>query len=590
MPEETESTAPKVSATRSMRRIFGLARHELRLLGVATVALLAGSGLALLVPQGVRDLIDALSQSDGRAQLDAALVILLGVFVGVAAFGFLRGWLFTWAGERVVARLRRDLFSHLVGQEIGFFDAQRTGELLNRLAADTGVLQNSVTVNISMALRFGIQAVGSLAILFYSSTKLTLVMLSVVPVAAIGAVLFARRVRELATATQDALASANTVAEEVFGNLRTVRSFAQEQSEIARYSANVDEALDAGRRTGLAYGVFQGAGSLAAFAGLGMVLWVGGGMVIDGTLSTGDLTAYMMYTFYLAFSLGALSALFGDFNRAIGASQRVFELLDRRPQVGTAGGLAPASSEGEMVLDSVSFAYPTRPDVTVLHEVTLVLRPGRVVALVGHSGSGKSTVASLLARFYDPAGGMVRYDGADVRALDPDWLRRQVGMVSQEPVLFAASIADNIRYGRPSATDAEVEAAARVANAHVFIHELPERYATLVGERGVRLSGGQRQRIAIARAVLKDPKVLVLDEATSALDAESEHLVQEALERLMAGRASLVIAHRLSTVKNADEVVVFDHGRRVESGSHTELVARGGVYARLVEHQFQASA
>jgi ATP-binding cassette subfamily B protein len=303
-------------------------------------------------------------------------------------------------------------------------------------------------------------------------------------------------------------------------------------------------------------------------------------------MSVADLTAYLLYIFMLTAALGGLSSLYSDFNRAVGASERVFELLDRQPGVVTRDGKRLADPVGRMALEGLSFAYPTRPEVTVLNEVNLSLEPGKVLALVGQSGGGKSTVASLLLRLYDPTGGRVTFDGVDVRELDTTWLREQIGIVSQEPVLFATSIAENIRYGRPDATQAEVEAAARAANAHDFVTAFPEGYGTLVGERGVRLSGGQKQRIAIARAILKDPHVLILDEATSALDAESEHLVQEALDRLMRGRTTVVIAHRLSTVKTADRVVVIQQGRVVESGTHEALVAAGGAYRRLVEHQF----
>ncbi len=568
-----------------IRSWWDLVRPELSILSMATVSLLIGSSLTLLAPQGIKELVDALGTPDGAAALDDALKMLLGIFLGVGILGFIRAWLYTWAGERVVARLRRGLFSRLISREIGFFDAERTGDLINRLSSDTGVLQNAVTVNISMALRFGLQALGSLGVLFWTSVHLTLLMLAMVPFVAIGAAVFARYVRSLSKRTQDALAGASTVAEEVFSNIRTVRSFARESGELERYATRVNEALSMGRQMGLAYGSFQGAASFAAFGSISLVLWYGGHRVMSGELSVGTLTSFLLYTFYLAFSLGALSGLYGDYQRAVGASQRVFELLAQEPVLRPGSKILP-EVVGKMELQQVVFAYPSRADVTVLERVDITLDPGRVVALVGPSGGGKSTVAALLSRFYDPLSGLVRLDGVDLRELEPSWLRRQIGMVAQEPVLFAMSLGDNIRYGRPEATDAEVEAAAKAANAHDFIMALPEGYRTQVGERGVRLSGGQRQRIAIARALLKDPRVLVLDEATSALDAESEHLVQEALERLMKGRTVLVIAHRLSTVKNADRVVVVEGGKIAESGTHDELVAANGLYHRLVERQF----
>jgi ATP-binding cassette subfamily B protein len=576
----------RMASPTDWRRLLGLARPELGTLGIATVALAGGSALTLVVPQGIKMLMDALTRPDGRDVLNETVLGLLGLFVFVGITGFVRAWLYTLAGERIVARLRKQLYGSVIRQEVGFFDAQRTGELLNRLSADTGVIQNSVTVNVSMALRFGLQAIGSLVVLFWTSWRLTGLMLAVVPFVAVGAVIFARSVRSLSRQTQDALAGATEVADETLGNIRTVRSFAREDQEIGRYAVKVDLAFSLGRRLALTYGVFQGAAGFAAYAAIALVLWYGGGLVIDGAMTVGDLSAYMLYTGFLAVGLGGISGLFGDFNKALGASERVFELMDRMPGVVNDAGTRLPTLDGRVTLENVDFAYPTRLDAPVLRGVNLEMTPGHVLALVGQSGGGKSTVAALLARLYDPTAGAVKLDGVDLRELDTHWLREQIGAVAQEPVLFATTIEENIRYGRPGASMADIEAAAKASNADSFIRSFPDGYQTMVGERGVRLSGGQKQRIAIARALLKDPRILVLDEATSALDAESEHLVQEALDRLMHGRTVLVIAHRLSTVKTAHRVVVIDGGRVVESGSHEDLVAQDGVYRRLVERQF----
>jgi ABC transporter fused permease/ATP-binding protein len=571
----------------SIRRLVALARPEWPRLAVGTLFLLTGAAASLVFPQGIKAVIDGALAGTSTAKIDQVAIGLAAVSLVFGVSIALRYVLFSVAGERVVTRLRERLYRSIIDQEIGFFDARRTGELTSRLASDTGVLQNAVTANVSMVLRSGVQAAGGVAFLFYTSPLLTALMLAVVPGVALGAVFYGRRVRRLAREVQDALAVAGEVAEESIAAVRTVRSFAAEESESRRYGAAIERALKLARRRIFAGASFMSIASFASYAAAVLVFWYGGRLVVRQQMTPGDLMSFLIYTLMVAFALGGLAELWADFMRATGAAERVFELIDRVPAIAPRGGLVPAGTPvGKVELQQVRFAYPMRNEVTVLEGLDLALQPGQVVAIVGPSGAGKSTIAALIARFYDPQGGRVSFDDQDVRTLDPPWLRRQIGTVAQEPVLFSTTISENIRYGRPEATAEEIEAAGRVANAHGFITALPQGYATQVGERGIQLSGGQKQRVAIARAVLKDPRVLVLDEATSALDAESEHLVRQALERLMAGRTTLIIAHRLSTVMGADRVVVLEGGKIVQSGPHARLVKEEGLYRRLVERQF----
>jgi ABC transporter fused permease/ATP-binding protein len=567
-------------------RIVALARPEWKSLSVGLGCLIVASAASLVFPQAIRLLIDG---AVTRGAVDRAAIFMFAVGVVAAAAGAVRFALFTIAGERIVANLRRDAYASLLDQEIAFFDQHKTGDLTSRLATDTSVLQNAVSVNLSMLLRNLAASLGGVAMLFVTSWRLTLLMLAVVPAVALGAVVYGRRVRRLSREVQDALGHASSVGEESLVGIRTVRTFAAEKAEAARYGDAIERSFVLARKRNVITATFMSIAMVASTAAIAVVMGYGGRLVADGAMSIGQLTSFLVYTLFVAFSLGALGDLWADFMRSIGAAERVFEIVDRKPSIPTAGGIVPERVDGLLELAHVDFAYPARPDVTVLAALDLRIDPGQVVAVVGSSGAGKSTIAALLSRLYDPTKGVVRLDGRDLRDVDPQWLRRQVGVVAQEPMLFSSSIGENIRYGRVDATDAEVEAAARAANAHEFVSRFPEGYATRVGERGVQLSGGQKQRIAIARAVLKDPKILVLDEATSALDAESEHLVQEALDRLLEGRTTLVIAHRLSTVKNADRVLVLDAGRIVQQGTHAALVNEAGLYRKLVERQFVAA-
>jgi ATP-binding cassette subfamily B protein len=581
-------TNQEPSQQNASRRLLQLARPHWRPLTWATISLILGSAIGLIYPQAARFTIDDVIRDGGfggytLTQIGAGLLVLFALQAVVTS---LRYYLFTAVGDRIVADLRNQLYGAIMSQEMGFFDSRGTGELTSRLASDTQVLQNAVTSNLSMLLRFGAQGLGGAILLFVTSPKLSAILMIALPVVVGAAVVYGRMVRKLSREVQDAIARSTEVAEEAIAGIRTVRSFARERAEQGRYGQAVELSFTLARKRAALGAIFGGFVTFLGYAAIAVVLALGSRMVAAGDMTPGDLAAFILYTLMVAVSLGVLSNLYGDFMRAIGASERVFTLLDRVPLLPQAANprVEPPRT-GTVRFEGVTFAYPTRPQVHALDDVSISLEPGHKLALVGPSGSGKSTIAHLIGRFYDPIDGKILIDGTDVRDWDTTVLRESIGVVAQEPLLFSGSIRDNVLYGRPGSSDPEVIEALRAANAWEFVSTFPEGLETLIGERGVRLSGGQKQRIAIARAVLKDPRILVLDEATSALDVESEALVQRALERLMEGRTTLIIAHRLSTIRSADQVVVIEHGRVVESGDHKTLMAKGAIYARLVESQ-----
>jgi subfamily B ATP-binding cassette protein MsbA len=472
----------------------------------------------------------------------------------------------------------------------GFFAERRTGELTSRLTADVALVQGVMSHQLAEFSRQVIQLVGAIILLTLRQPRLTLTALSVAPLVVLSIFYFGRRLRRITTGVQDRVADANAVAEEALSQIRTVQSFVQEESERRRYGERVMESVRQALRRARIRGVFIGIITFSSFSGMVVVLWQGGRLVLDGRLTPGSLVEFLLYTIFIAASIGGLASFFSAYQEAIGAVTRVFEIIESKPLIAdpVAPATLPARVRGQVTYENVSFRYQREPGAPwTLHEVSVSARPGEVVAIVGPSGGGKTTLVSLLPRFWDVDEGRITLDDVDIRSLRLADLRHAIGIVPQEPALFSGSVAENIAYARPEASQADVEAAARAAHAHEFIERLPAGYATLVGERGIKLSGGQRQRVAIARAILKDPAVLILDEATSSLDNESERLIEDALGKLLVGRTTLIIAHRLSTVQRADRLVVLDHGRIVEEGTHAALLERGGLYARLYQRQFR---
>jgi ATP-binding cassette, subfamily B, bacterial MsbA len=584
------STRRRLPAPGQLARLWPRVRPYRGGLALATLALLLSAAIGLAFPQIVRYLLDAAFLRHNRALLDRIALLLLALFAVQAGLNFVQTYYLSATGERAVAGLRRELFEKLLTMPPGFFADRRTGELTSRLTTDIGLLQSVMSHQIAEFSRQALALLGGVVVLTYMQPRLTFTALGVVPLVVGSAFYFGRRLRRMTTGVQDKVAEATAVAEEALSQIRTVQSFVQEPAERQRYGDRVLASVSAALVRAEVRGVFFGVLTFATFGGIVFVLWQGGLLVLDGKLTPGALVSFLLYTVTIAAAIGGLASFFSSYQEAVGAAQRVFELLETASPIADPASPKPLRKpiRGEVGFEHVAFRYLADPAAPwVLCDIDLTVAPGEVVALVGPSGAGKTTLVSLLPRFWDVWEGRILLDGINVRDLRLADLRGAIGLVPQEPTLFSGTVRENIAYGRPSATQEAIEAAARAAHAHEFVERLPEGYETMVGERGVKLSGGQRQRIAIARALLKDPAVLILDEATSSLDTESERLIEDAMERLLAGRTTLIIAHRLSTVRRADRLVVLDHGRIVEEGSHAELLARGGLYARLYQHQFR---
>jgi ATP-binding cassette subfamily B protein len=589
---EMPLTQPKAKSRAKLRPLLALAPYVARYRGRALLALIALTVAAittLIVPVAVRRMIDFGFSPEGIAMINRYFSVMIAVVAVLAGASASRFYLVMTIGERIVADLRRDVFAHLISLSPAFFDSARSGELVSRLTADTTQIKSAVGASVSTALRNLMLFVGAIAMMVITSPRLSGLVLLAIPLIVIPLVAFGRWVRRLSRNAQDTLADATAYASELIGAIRTVQAYTGERLANARFGGEVEQAYEAARTSTRARAVLTAIIIFIVFSSVVAILWIGSNDVLTGAITPGRLGQFVLYAAFAAAGLGQLSEVWGEVSAASGAAERLFEILSVQSQITAPASprALPVPARGDVSFENVGFTYPTRPEARAVDGVSLAVRAGEKVAIVGPSGAGKSTLFHLLLRFYDPSTGVISLDGVPISTADPQQVRARIALVPQDSVVFAATARENIRFGRPGAGDAEVERAADLAHATEFIRRLPGGFESHLGERGVTLSGGQRQRIAIARAILRDAPLLLLDEATSSLDAESETLVQTALEELMRHRTTLVIAHRLATVLSCDRIMVLDQGRIVEQGTHASLVAANGLYARLARLQFE---
>ncbi|GAB2510205.1 ABC transporter transmembrane domain-containing protein [Microbulbifer agarilyticus] len=605
-PTETDSTqAPptksaSLTAAAMAKALWPFMRPYKLVLVAAAVALVFTAGITLSIGQGVRLLVDEGLTGDSTQALSHAVFIIMVLAVLMALGTYTRHYLVSWLGERVVADLRKAVFDHIVTLHPSYFETNRSGEIMSRLTTDTTLLQQIIGTSFSMALRSALMFVGALILLLFTNLKLSLMVLIGVPLVLLPITLYGRRVRKLSKASQDSIADVGSYAGEIIQHIKTVQSYTRERHEMQAFSGEVEVAFDVAKRRVRQRSLLIAVVILMMFGAVSGLIWVGGNDMIAGRITSGDLAAFVFYAVMMGSAVATISEVYSELQRATGATERLVDLLNVQAEIpvsaiassqtdteNTERKVEGAKAEAELAFDDVTFHYPSRPDKPALEELSLDVPAGKSLALVGPSGAGKSTMMDLLQRFYDPQSGRITLNGTDIRDLDTAVLRSQMAVVPQQPALFTADVWYNLRYGKPDASDEEVIAAAKAAHAHEFIEQLPDGYNSHLGEQGARLSGGQRQRLAIARAILKDPKILLLDEATSALDAESEHHVQRALETLMKDRTTIIIAHRLATILHADNIAVLENGRLVAQGRHQQLVESSPLYKRLAELQFR---